>query len=584
MDRIYASAEKVLVWLGPASPKASDIAIDALRNLARINVNALGLALMNGVIDISDPDTYTTLGISSISRKTWKDIRDFYERAWFQRTWVTQEAALAQSISFHFGPYSLSWKELDDASHNIFRLGLPFASSTAFLVGVIQSLVEPDEDLQITEATSLAFSSINTIRSVRLQHERGGYGTKRRPLPRAEISYNSSITATKEYGGDPESWKDFWKLILHKTRQNQASDPRDKIYGFLGLLRGVTDKSGREIIIPSYEADNTVQKLYTEVTRKLTVDQPEAAYTPQTNSTTRVPPIEDRSVRIQRDLPSWVPDYSAPQRPRPLISSSVTCFHYRASLHMTGGFFETGNVRWYGIRGMLVSEVAAIGESYDELKETCSVRRCLQMLTSLPNDNDRAETLARTLIANHSLGFEVQLDEVAAIFRSYMTLLKTTEIHREKRGKLKNEDDNTLLSDIERSCEELNILGERWRPHISDVFDSLTALRNKSSIRARTGLDKALIDLASRYESALDLLFDCRRFFLTIDARVGIGPRSTSPGDEVWLLPPERNFHILRRQSKGRHELLGDAYVHDIMFGEFTKFKWEEDLVDVCLV
>ncbi|KAF2263677.1 hypothetical protein CC78DRAFT_449279, partial [Lojkania enalia] len=69
MDRVYATAEHVLIWLGPASDDdASEI--------------------MDGKLEIMDAATYHKLGIPIIPRDVWKRIRGLFERTWFQRMWV----------------------------------------------------------------------------------------------------------------------------------------------------------------------------------------------------------------------------------------------------------------------------------------------------------------------------------------------------------------------------------------------------------------------------------------------------------------------------------------------------------------
>ncbi|KAI9703924.1 MAG: hypothetical protein M1820_005706 [Bogoriella megaspora] len=580
MDRIYLTAEHVAVWLGPSPYVESSTIVSALRNLANVNVNALGIALMRGAIDISDPEVYTTLEIPLISREVWIQIRGFYERSWFQRTWVMQEAALARSISFHIGANTLSWKEVEDASHILYRLGVSFARHSSSTSGIVQNFLESEEDLRVKKSTSLAFSSINTIEFVRRQHER--YGIKR-AFQGSEPAADGFVVSTRDYGGNPESWRDFRTLLLYKTRSNQASDSRDKIYAFLGLLRGVTDGNGHNIIVPDYSNSNSIRKLYTMITRKLTFDAPEAAHSGRyTLPDMIVPPVEDRSLRNVKELPSWVPDYSAPDLPRPIISSAI--FHYRASAHLNGGLIATNDPYCIEIRGLMVGNISAVGESYGEIKATSSIRKCLDLLGKLPNGVTRGETLASTLVADLSLGFQVPSDEVKAIFRSYLAWLKASELHCQwssvgNRPRAKRLD----LLDIQTSCHEFHILEQDWRPRASDILDIFVALQSGNSSRSVLSV-KTSLDLASRYESNLDRLFDYRRFFLTSEGNVGIGPRSIKPGDEVWLLPPERTFHVLRRLTAEEHEMLGDAYVHGLMFGELAKYKSEEDLMGIRLV
>lgn len=91
--------------------------------------------------------------------------------------------------------------------------------------------------------------------------------------------------------------------VLMATWLMQAADPRDKIYGCMGLVKG------RSIIEvkPDYSAENTKRKLFTDVTRKLI----EADSRVETSMTF----LSLAGIGLQqhdRDLPSWVPDYALP--------------------------------------------------------------------------------------------------------------------------------------------------------------------------------------------------------------------------------------------------------------------------------
>jgi hypothetical protein len=59
-----------------------------------------------------------------------------------------------------------------------------------------------------------------------------------------------------------------------------------------------------------------------------------------------------------------------------------------------------------------------------------------------------------------------------------------------------------------------------------------------------------------------------RRFFTTVGGRIGIGPSRTEPGDQlrvVWFCPTP---FLMRPGSEGRSRLVGETYVHGLMYGE----------------
>jgi hypothetical protein len=68
-------------------------------------------------------------------------------------------------------------------------------------------------------------------------------------------------------------------------------------------------------------------------------------------------------------------------------------------------------------------------------------------------------------------------------------------------------------------------------------------------------------------------------------ARSGVGclcllPAAARAGDEIWLARGGRVPLVLRPKEGGRWELVGEAYVHGIMYGAGFR---EEDCIDICI-
>lgn len=58
-----------------------------------------------------------------------------------------------------------------------------------------------------------------------------------------------------------------------------------------------------------------------------------------------------------------------------------------------------------------------------------------------------------------------------------------------------------------------------------------------------------------------------RTFFYTKSGRMGLGPLSLQPGDQVAIFSGGRPAYLLREQEE-YFELVGDGYVHGLMNGE----------------
>ncbi|KAI9157996.1 HET-6OR heterokaryon incompatibility protein [Paramyrothecium foliicola] len=117
MDRIYAKAEQVVIWLGPAS-STSQRAIEFCRDIGQAALeigfqNYMGpqnFAILEAILDERNPDDVEWQRISALFDKTKDALRssiqalfDLDQREWFRRVWIVQEFCLAASPFFVCG-------------------------------------------------------------------------------------------------------------------------------------------------------------------------------------------------------------------------------------------------------------------------------------------------------------------------------------------------------------------------------------------------------------------------------------------------------------------------------------------------
>jgi hypothetical protein len=77
-----------------------------------------------------------------------------------------------------------------------------------------------------------------------------------------------------------------------------------------------------------------------------------------------------------------------------------------------------------------------------------------------------------------------------------------------------------------------------------------------------------------------------RRFFITTDGRMGLGPPEARPGDFITILLGGNVPFCLRAdpdQHSGYYRLIGDTYVHGLMDGEGVPANWKEQVVKIHL-
>ena len=72
------------------------------------------------------------------------------------------------------------------------------------------------------------------------------------------------------------------------------------------------------------------------------------------------------------------------------------------------------------------------------------------------------------------------------------------------------------------------------------------------------------------YENAAQTMSRNRLSFTTKSGYMGLGPRYTQPGDQVCVFFGAKTPFILRKHE-GKYRLIGDAYVHGAMDGEFVR-------------
>ncbi|OAA57293.1 Heterokaryon incompatibility [Cordyceps fumosorosea ARSEF 2679] len=139
MGAIYAGAAHVRIWLGEDT-----------------GVESLGLQVLSGILDIaresiSDAE-FSTLRTFEIRKRLltnpktaeldWESLELLFNRAWFRRIWVLQEAANATRATVHIGSGSEDWDWLAQSMHfaRTFKLDTVLRSFAMKSLSVMQWL------------------------------------------------------------------------------------------------------------------------------------------------------------------------------------------------------------------------------------------------------------------------------------------------------------------------------------------------------------------------------------------------------------------------------------------------------------
>ena len=241
MVDIYSSAQQTLVWLGSAT-EDSAVAMDFILVLKQALEELEGFKEVTDKMLLEKTSTYQ-------DSPPWLALGNLFARPWFQRVWVVQEVALSPTVYFMCGDRTLLWDDVGNMMDALYNCGL------------IHLINHPAHPLnQLTAGTSTFWTMQDVRRSWRT------LGSKR-PLA----------------------------AVLFASMGLLAADPKDQIFGVLGLIHD----SGDTGLQPHYE--NTVEEVYMHATQWSLIEEKifDLLYLAGISHARNIP-----------NLPSWVPDFS----------------------------------------------------------------------------------------------------------------------------------------------------------------------------------------------------------------------------------------------------------------------------------
>lgn len=186
MDIIYSVAPLVTVWLGPAL-EHSDAGMSILRYFA-------------SAARPSDVAPWRILP----SDVAYAGLTDVMSRAWFERTWVVQEAALSKETQIVCGQYSFSWPANDAVRVRRFIRMIKYAA------------IQPQwRDRGLSTVNMQPLLELLDLQLNRLVNESSA-SKIRRPPDILDLAYD--------------------------LRNRQTSDMRDRVFALRGLTKGMLSK------------------------------------------------------------------------------------------------------------------------------------------------------------------------------------------------------------------------------------------------------------------------------------------------------------------------------------------------------
>lgn len=285
MDRIYTQAGYVVVWLG-REDDLSKRAVEAVQKLYAIfavSGNHLEKLMDSDIIPYgrNDPELFRSLEIPVVDSADWMGLAALYLRQYFRRTWTLQESVLAcDSVAF-LGTRVMPWFEFLMVTCGLSKWQSRFnhAQSASFQKDVTYPIETHAQLIWSLRWRNKVDDLPEDVRKVFL---------KENPFFSRGENKQSSLPLLD---------------LLFQTFMFKAMDPRDRIYGLLGIASRNAESPQ---IYPDY--DKPVEKLYAEVTRLMIAHLVELG-TPKLQT---IAMVRDSQKRTIPSLPTWVPEFGLP--------------------------------------------------------------------------------------------------------------------------------------------------------------------------------------------------------------------------------------------------------------------------------
>lgn len=223
-EKIYSSAEQTFIWLGDAADY-SDLAMD----------------LVSTILD-TDFENYNAEDLA------WQALYELFQRQWWSRMWVIQEAVLSYAPIFKCGTREVKLEQFVD-------LAYIFAE----------------------------YRKLNLERFALLAY-----------ISRAPYHQMLLIDIKKEWAGIPLWW---W---FHGARTFRATETRDRVYALLGLIR---ESSRNEISVDCSKKPGTNE--YNKSDGQVLLEATVVMYN-EMGLNILIGAEDETSPNL--DLPSWCPD------------------------------------------------------------------------------------------------------------------------------------------------------------------------------------------------------------------------------------------------------------------------------------
>lgn len=557
MKDIYEKADKTIVWLGTADEQTA-VVMGSFMGLAEQakswDIEALQTPefvewLKDSPAIAQDPSFAPESGA----------LKKLLGLEYWFRTWCLQEFCVSKEILVACGPFTVDLETF----YKLVTLYLQLYSRVWY------SSVSEQDTLTAINRNPNAYRPENTA---------GTHHGATRMLQQRETFRQTLESPGRGVPG--QSLSDL--LVYAFTHESvdttlRSTDPRDRVYGLLNLasdketlgIRPDYNKTCEQVFIETWaavlargQASLLVHSQYGRP--RLDVDSPffeEMSRLTQSTSGVPRPRFTDAD---GRELPSWVPDWRVMRDPSPTSMSIDRPYTACRDKNRTE-WIPTDDIRIAALKGVRVDVVEKVGT------------------TLVPIDNWMESGLK---------SLDVFLTEIIVLVQESASKNPEAPLYDENarmeavfripvgdREGIAINDNNyrraTLVS-AERYMSAVNVITE-WNQALAQA--------SENPMMATMAMASIMFQNMGKFDLYLGLLLMTAigwKPFITSQGYVGLGPDDMEVGDVVSIFYGAPVPFVLRPVDDGKFKLMGEAYVHGIMDGEFMKEEREEVSFYLC--
>lgn len=598
MDRIYNNAVYVLAWLGPKDAH-SDLGLQTANTLIT-NLEKFKSSTIYPWLGY-DKDKYTEAGVPHLTQGDWNALASIYQRQWFRRAWIIQEAILSPILLVYIGDQLVPWFDLG-------MLAQALRQQEGKLGSRISTRFEPPSSVGVSVEWNMA----------EMFQWRTSMSMTKKGSDEAAAAHKRLFVLGELIGA-------FWTF--------RATEPKDKIFSVYGLINKFAKQGSRHVT----DYRKSVESVYTSATRQIIKEQGSLEILSQSLYSSERRP----------GLPCWVPDYSVPaMNPIPDIFSASKNLPFETP--KSNSEEDDPRLRVKGIRLGALTQVSG-RQGTGPLEKFIFDPKWFEMILSLkelPEGQSRpplAELLWRTLCMDMTYGSFLSaedygsrapdeykdqftsfalltiltladrkvlqkngIDPAATTASVYMFDVAYDPFHEDLASVLQNLDAiidhdgesasflppsglivkfwNDVRCTMVRSTPEDEDGGPNDFDVPREVLEGSKRCVGPGYVCTGSRMFRRCFNFASAYAVA----FGYRQLIVLDDLYLGVAPLPAAAGDEVWILPGLACPVVLRKETGGEKQFtfIGGCYVHGLMHGQAVddaKAKGVE-LVDIELV